>query len=228
MEKTAAPAEEVIVTDRSVENPWVVETIGRGGVMLDIGCLGSEYLGEMTARADRAYGLDIQQAPAVEGVQIVRGDVANPPLKPGSFDVIVSISAIEHIGCAFYGQIPSEDADLIAMRQIRRLLRDKGRLLISVPYGRGITYAWFRVYNASRFKRLLRGFQPLSIQYYRRDGNRYERCSAAEIADAGFDLDGFRSDGLVLAELAKGPLIPNIFALRGWLRRGQRKLLGKT
>jgi hypothetical protein len=76
--------------------------------------------------------------------------------------------------------------------------------------------------------RLVRGVQPLSIQYYRRDGHRYERGSAAEIADAGFDLKGFRSDGLVLAELAKGPLIPNIFALRVWLRRGQRKLLGKT
>jgi hypothetical protein len=139
----------------------------------------------------------------------------------------VSISAVEHIGCAFYGQIPSADADLIAMRQIRRLLRDKGRALISVPYGRGITYAWFRVYDASRFKRLLRGFRPLSIRYYRRDGNRYERCLAADIADAGFDLGGFRSDGLVLAELAKGPLIPNVFALGGWLRRRARKLLGK-
>jgi len=208
MEETAAPAEEVIVTDRSVENPWVVETIGRGGVMLDIGCLGSEYLGEMAARADRACGLDIQAAAPVEGVQIVRGDVANPPLKPGSFDVIVSISAVEHIGCAFYGQIPSPDADLTAMRHIRRLLREKGRALISVPYGRGVTYAWFRVYDASRFRRLLRGFRPLSIQYYRRDGNRYERCSASDIADAGFDIEGFRSDGLVLAELAKGPLNP--------------------
>jgi SAM-dependent methyltransferase len=208
MEETAAPAEEVIVTDRSVENPWVVETIGRGGVMLDIGCLGSEYLGEMAARADQACGLDIQVVPPVEGVQIVRGDMANPPLKPGSFDVIVSISAVEHIGCAFYGQIPSADADLNAMRQIRRLLRDKGRALISVPYGRGVSHAWFRVYDAGRLKRLLRGFRPLSIQYYRRDGNRYERCSAADIADAGFDFEGFRSDGLVLAELAKGPLNP--------------------
>ena len=72
-----------------------------------------------------------------------------------------------------------------------------------MPYGRGITYAWFRVYNASRFKRLVRGFRPLSIQYYRRDGNRYVRSSAAAIADAGFDLEGFRSDGLVLAELAR-------------------------
>ena len=70
MEETAAPAEEVIVTDRSVENPWVVETIGRGGVMLDVGCLGSDYLGEMAARADRACGLDIQAVPPVEGVQI--------------------------------------------------------------------------------------------------------------------------------------------------------------
>src|SRR4030042_602847 len=148
MEEQRATAEEVIVTDRALENPWVGETIGGGGVMLDIGCLGSEYLGEMAARADRACGLDIQAVPPVEGVQIVRGDVANPPLKPGSFDVIVSISAVEHIGCAFYGQTPSAD------------------------------------------------------------GNRYERCSASDIADAGFDLEGFRSDGLVLAELAKGPPNP--------------------
>src|SRR4030042_5322127 len=109
MEEQRATAEEVIVTDRAVENPWVVETIGRGCVMLDIGCLGSEYLGEMAARADRACGLDIQAAAPVEGVQILRGDVANPRLTPGGFDVIVSIVAVDHIGCAFYGQIPSAD-----------------------------------------------------------------------------------------------------------------------
>src|SRR4030067_801589 len=102
-EKTAAPAEEVIVTDRSVENPWVVETIGWGGVMLDIGCLGSEDLGARAARGARAGG---------------RGGGGRR--WPGA------------------GGAPS---------------------------------ACSRVYSGSRFRRLLRGFRPLSIQYYRRDGN---------------------------------------------------------
>ncbi len=59
------------------------------------------------------------------------------------------------------------------------------RLLISVPYGRGTTNAWFSVYDAYRLRRLLHGFRPLSIRYYRRNGNRYERCTAEDIADAG-------------------------------------------
>jgi SAM-dependent methyltransferase len=223
MDRSAAPTIEVTVNDRSVENPWVIEMIGWGGVMLDIGCHGSEYLPEMAARTNRAYGLDIEQVPHVDGVQMVRGDVMNPPLKPRSFDVIVSISAIEHIGCDFYGQIPSEDADMTAMQQIRELLRDDGRLLISVPYGRGATHAWFRVYDAYRLQRLLQGFRPLSIRYYRRNSNQYERCMADNIADAGFDLAGFRSDGLVLAELAKGPLTQTLSPLEtGCDRAGGR------
>jgi len=223
MDRSASPTIEATVNDRSVENPWVIEMIGWGGVMLDIGCHGSEYLPEMAARTNRAYGLDIEQVPHVDGVQMVRGDVMNPPLKPSSFDVIVSISAIEHIGCDFYGQIPSEDADMTAMQQIRELLRDDGRLLISVPYGRGATHAWFRVYDAYRLRRLLQGFRPLSIRYYRRNGNRYERCTAEDIADAGFDLAGFRSDGLVLAELAKGPLTQTLSPLEtGCDRAGGR------
>ncbi len=205
MEGSAGPADEVIVTDRSVENPWVIERMGHGGRMLDVGCLGSEYLGEMASRAEEACGLDIRPLAPVQVVQLVRGDIANPPLEPGTFDVITSISTVEHIGCDFYGQTPCESGDVMAMRQMRRLLRENGRLLISVPYGRGGGCAWFRVYNAGTFQRLIEGFRPISLQYFRRNGNHYQRCQREEIDDVGFDFEHIRSDGVVLAELAKAP-----------------------
>jgi SAM-dependent methyltransferase len=226
MEESASLAEETIVTERSVEVPWVLEKLGRGGRMLDIGCVGSEYLGEMASRADEAHGLDVRPLSPVQGVRLVRGDVVNPPFKPGSFDVITSISTVEHVGCDFYGQIPYEGADIMAMRQMRRLLRSNGRLLISVPYGRGGVYAWFRVYSARTFRGLIEGFRPLSLQYFRRNGNQYQRCRREEIDDADFDFAHMRSDGLVAAELTRAPWYRQLWRVRRlWRSQRIRRIL---
>lgn len=54
------------------------------------------------------------------------GDVRKLPFEPESFDKVISISVLEHI-------YPEIGGDVIALDEIKRVLRNNGELLITVP-----------------------------------------------------------------------------------------------
>lgn len=191
---------EAFVTDRSVEEPWVISKVRPGERVLDVGSATSRYL-ETIASRSRVYAIDLRPTPPQPGVAAIRGDLVRAPFRPQSFDVITCISTVEHAGLDVYGQGPDEFGDEILMRHMRALLHPGGRLLLTAPYGKRSVNAWLRVYDKPAFRRLTRGYRALSIEYRRREGDAYVACDAGELADAGFDWVGVRSNGVVLAEL---------------------------
>jgi hypothetical protein len=75
------------------------------------------------------------------------------------FDVIVSISSIEHDGLGRYGDPLSPDADLNVMRRLQNLLKPDGLFFLSVPIGPDVTvYNLHRRYGAIRLPHLLKGW----------------------------------------------------------------------
>ena len=111
---------------------------------------------------------------------------------------------------------------------MRRLLRPGGRLLLTAPFGRRVVSAWHRIYDHASLRRLMGGYRLLSVQYYRREGERYLPCRRDEIDDAGFDYINMRSDGVVLVELTPvGGLTLLLARLSLQLRRRWRKLTRK-
>jgi SAM-dependent methyltransferase len=191
---------ETVVTDRVVEEPWAVSKVRAGERVLDVGSATSRYLREMPPDC-RVYAIDIRTTPPQPGIGVVLGNLLQAPFKPGSFDAVTCISTIEHIGLDVYAQGPDEFGDEVATRHLRRLLRPGGRVLVSVPFGRRAVSAWLRVYDWSSFRRLTGGYRILSVEFYRREGDSFLPCRREDLADAGFDFAGMRSDGLVLAEL---------------------------
>ncbi len=219
---------ETVATDRTVEDPWAASKVRPGERVLDVGSATSRYLRELPAEC-QICALDLRPTRPQHGIAVVRGDLMSAPLRPQSFDVITCISTIEHVGLDVYGQGPDEFGDELAMRHMRRLLRPGGRLLLSAPYGRRSINAWLRIYDKPSFQRLTAGYRLLSVEYYRRDGDVYLRCSPDEIANVGFDWKNVRSNGVILAELtpARGPtfLLARL-SLR--LRRRLSKQLGRA
>jgi SAM-dependent methyltransferase len=130
--------------------------------------------------------------------------VTRAPFRPGAFDVITCISTIEHVGLDVYDQGPDEFGDEVAMRHLRRLLRPGGRLLLTAPFGKRTVSAWLRVYDWPGFRRISRGYEVLSMTFYRRDGDTFVPCDRDELVDVEFDFAGMRSGGVVLAELTPG------------------------
>lgn len=78
------------------------------------------------------------------------------------FDLIVSISSIEHSGLGRYGpnDIISENGDLNVMQQIREIINETGRFILSVPLGLDKNHSpWHRIYGRERLPKLLKGWR---------------------------------------------------------------------
>ncbi len=212
------------VTDRVIEEPWVVSKIRPGERVLDVGSATSRYLQQLPASC-QVYAIDLRPTRPQPGVAVVRADLMCAPFAPGSFDVVTCISTIEHVGLDVYGQGGDEFGDEVAMRHLRRLLRPGGRLLLTAPFGRRLVSAWYRVYDQAAFRRLVGGYRLLSVEYGRREADRYLPCRREEVDDASFDVLKIRSDGVVLAELTPTGGLPFLLArLLLRLRRTRRRL----
>lgn len=230
-QSTAPPATDLGVNERSVEVPWARQRIGGARRVLDVGCSTSDYLADLTPDR-RVYGLDPDAPRPIQNVGAVKGTIVAPPFPSGSFDLILCVSTVEHIGLPIYGQHEFPHGDMLAMRHVRRLLSPGGRLLLTVPFGRAQANPWFRVYDRRSLRRLTRGFRALSTAFYRLrpDGpsagsghgpstlrqaqgatssghGSYEPCRAADLRQAGYDFEHMRAEGVALAELTpSGPL----------------------
>jgi SAM-dependent methyltransferase len=107
---------------------------------------------------------EIASALGLRNLTYHRGDVCSLDFPDGAFDRAVSISVIEHV-------YPEVGGDVRALREIRRVLKDDGRLVLTVPfkaernilyidgavYGReGTTRSFFaREYDAPMFEALV-------------------------------------------------------------------------
>ncbi len=134
-----------------------------GAHVLEIGCAEADWQTPMLAvRPDLTItGLDWRTCDRPG--TFVKADVMNPDLfPPESFDAIVSVSAIEHVGLGAYDADPLEPAgDMIAMMNAHLWLKAGGWMYLDVPYRD--TYAvhkGYRAYDeAALAERLYPGFR---------------------------------------------------------------------
>jgi SAM-dependent methyltransferase len=100
--------------------------IGKGRRILDVGC-GTGTMLTYLASYGKAQGIDIDEE-ALEycrerGLTNVRlGAAETLPFEDGSFDLVTALDVVEHL-----------DDDAAALREIRRVLRPGGTLLLTVP-----------------------------------------------------------------------------------------------
>jgi len=122
------------------EQEFVLENIKKGGKrILDVGCCES-LLPIKLARLDyQVTGPDILDYPLTHpNLTFTRGSITDPQIFQGEtqiFDTIVCLSTLEHIGIGFYGDPSEEAGDQAALREMSLLLKDEGRLILTVPFG---------------------------------------------------------------------------------------------
>lgn len=107
-------------------------------VALEIGCCEWDFLRVAAAAWPEMHwtGIDWRYYKrTLPHTTIVKGDVMAHDFAPASFDWIVSISAIEHIGLGHYEKDPvREDGDSVAMQRAWDWLKPGGWLAFDVPY----------------------------------------------------------------------------------------------
>jgi SAM-dependent methyltransferase len=165
--------------DRDVEWSFVAAYMPQGpGEALDFGCNGT-YLSLIAARRGfKVVALDLEsQAFSWQhpNRRFVQSDLLEANLPNASFDVVINCSSVEHVGLVGrYSVIePRPDGDLDAMRRLRELTKPGGVQLLTIPLGRdGVFSPWHRVYGEERLPALLRGYEVMRAEFWRKSQDR--------------------------------------------------------
>ena len=177
--------------ERVVEIPWALARLRGEPRVLDVGYAFAEpaYLAALVRAAPGGLvGVDLAEA-EVPGLTGVVADVRALPFRRGSFDVALCISTLEHIGRdnTVYGLAAEADEGgvVAALRELRRVLAARGRLLTSVPCGEPEEHDWFVQHDEPGWLALFRkaGFLVFEHEVYELTDVGW--CSAPDFAPGG-------------------------------------------
>jgi O-antigen chain-terminating methyltransferase len=148
--------------ERVVEIPWVLSRWTGARRVLDIGTAFAYSL--YVRRLQRMgipelHGLDLG-ARRIKGIRMVRGDVRRMPYLDHSFDLILCVSTLEHIGFDNSRYTAAQGGervagDIAALNEMRRVLARGGRIIVTVPFGKLEVRDWFRQYDMETWKLLI-------------------------------------------------------------------------
>jgi SAM-dependent methyltransferase len=135
--------------ERVVEIPWVLSRLRASGRALEVGYAFAEpaYLAGLLRAGVELVGADLAVSD-VDDMETVEADVRELPFPDRSFDQALLVSTLEHVGAdnSVYGLGVESDggARLAALRELKRVLRPEGSLLVTVPLGEPGDHGWFR------------------------------------------------------------------------------------
>jgi len=148
----------LVVSERVIENPLVLRNLREDDrELIDFGAFESTLPLTLTALGYQVTVLDQRRYPfSHPNLEVLCGDIFDDDLgTTKKFDVVISISTIEHLGLGGYGDsIIFESADSQGVSILWSLLKPGGRLMASVPAGKLADYGDFRVYDNERLSRV--------------------------------------------------------------------------
>jgi SAM-dependent methyltransferase len=129
-----------------------------------------------------------------DGISYVYGDLRETLFKDRTFDAVICISTIEHIGLdntllytSDQQRAESDDTGfLAAAREFRRILKPGGTCYVSFPFGSRQNLGWYQVFDEPMVKQLVEAFGPSSyqIEYFRYSEQGWQRSDAEGVRDA--------------------------------------------
>jgi O-antigen chain-terminating methyltransferase len=199
-------------SERCIEIPWALSKYSGEQTVLDIGYANAEerYIKSLLLlNIPCLYGLDISEK-HIEGIISHIGDIRNTDFNDNFFDLVFCISTIEHIGRdnAIYKKDFYEDADngdFEALKEIFRITKNEGNVVLTVPFGKFFDYGWFIHYDENRLKKLLSSspFEIVEMEFFRYE-NGWQKCDKSELIDTLYnDNNAPAAAGLVCILLEK-------------------------
>ena len=104
--------------------------------VLEIGCAEADWHTPMLAVRPDLHIIGIDWRECERPGTVIRGDVLTYDFPEASFDAVVGVSSIEHIGLGHYDNDPLDpDGDRHCMERVVRWLKPGGWVYADVPYG---------------------------------------------------------------------------------------------
>lgn len=179
--------------ERVVEIPWALQQLPQAGRILDVGSCGATYLGVIAQPDRELHCLDPRDCAAEvpAGVIFHRQSLIGNRLPRGSFDAVLVLSTLEHVGLPCYEQSPFPLGDLWALDEIGDLLCPEGVVVATMPAGCSRLVSWYRQYSPRDLRRLFAGWRIERIQYWLLTDDRYQPARAEEVETADYrNFDG--------------------------------------
>lgn len=147
----------VVVSEQIVETPLVYRYLRESDrTVLDFGGYESLLPLQLSALGHQVSVLDQRKYPFThENLFVYQRDLFDsvPDFKE-SFDVVVSISTIEHLGLGSYRDQQDRQGDARGIDALWQMVKPGGRLLASLPAGRPALHQGYRVYDEARVRAL--------------------------------------------------------------------------
>lgn len=209
------------IDERAVEYPWLFAQLPeRPGMMLDAGsALNHRFLIERAPLSDAQLTI-MTLAPEKRcfwerSISYVFGDLRKTVFSDATFDVVTSISTIEHIGLdntlLYTGDASKNESDALgfmpAVSEYRRILKPGGLCLITVPFGRRGVHGWYQVFDHELVMKVVEAFQPseYTVEFFGYGATGWRRCEPEAIADVEFfDVHASKSLDADFAAGARG------------------------
>lgn len=191
------------VNERIVEIPHVYRALARvepGGKIADVGAAESLVALSLAMLGYEVTAVDLRPYPFEHPrLRSVTGPVEEWDEKDETFDAIVCLSTIEHVGLGAYGEdVKDGRADIAAMKRMRELVKPGGLLVLTTRFGNAGEDDLQRTYDRAGLDELLEGWQVDELTILRRDGD-----TSWSLADGSADADdGHEKVALVTASRA--------------------------
>ncbi|HWN19659.1 MAG TPA: DUF268 domain-containing protein [Gemmatimonadales bacterium] len=162
---------QAVVSEQIVENALILRHLKPSDIrVLDFGGYESLLPLTLSALGHEVTVLDQRPYP-FKGPRLksVTADIFQElPLSPESFDLVISVSTIEHLGLGGYEDARIPDGDRLGVARLWQLVRPGGRLIATLPAGQPTIQRGYRTYDEAR----LRGaFPPLdTVLWFKKDG----------------------------------------------------------
>jgi len=188
--------------ERSVEYPWLFSRLnGIEGKLLDAGSIlnHSNLINHNALSGKKLFLLTL--APEgncfwSQGVSYIFSDIRDLPFKDNFFDIVISISTLEHVGMDNTMIYTSEhkfkeDARrdfVIAAKELRRVLKPGSKCFITVPFGRFQYDVFQQQFDSEMVDGLRDAFEPATFTevYYKYSGGGWNISTREECIECKY------------------------------------------
>lgn len=141
--------------------------------------------------------------------KVVKDDIRKTQFSDNAFDLAICISTLEHIGMDNkiygYGRVENNfGSQLEAMKEIYRILKPGGKLLLTLPFGKFKNYGWFIQYDLSTLDHLVinPNFKSKFIETYQYK-KYWQFCKLSECRNIEYQITKHGAGAVVCLVLEK-------------------------
>ncbi len=170
---------------RCVEYPFAAAHLGDNKKILDVGTVKSDpvWIKWLESLPLEVHGIDFDMPSKIyKKVIFHKADLRCIPIESNTFDAIIAVSVIEHIGMedpqVYDVNTPGvdSDGDIKAFDELLTVSKPNGKIIMTLPFGNlgnGKADQSTRIYSSQTIKRFETNASPILLEYYEYQYSRY-------------------------------------------------------